>query len=84
LIFFVLPCRFLQLVVPFLLDVHVRILAHPLVRGCLSSSPTWCYYLSSSSMLLLVLLLISLLNVVVHSPSCWYYLSSFDAIVAKL
>jgi hypothetical protein len=36
--FFVLPCRFLQLVVPFLLDVHVRILAHPLVRGCRSSS----------------------------------------------
>jgi len=45
---------------------------------------TWCCYLSSSSMLLLVLLLVSLLNVVVHSPSRWYYLSSFDAIVAKL
>jgi hypothetical protein len=55
--FFVLPCRFLQLVVPFLLDVHVCILAHPLVQGCQSS-----FYL--------MLLFVLFLNVVACPPAC--------------
>jgi hypothetical protein len=55
--FFVLPCRFLQLVVPFLLDVHVCILAHPLVQGCHSSS-------------YLMLLFVLFLNVVACPPTC--------------
>ncbi len=48
--------RFLQLVVPFLLDVHVCILAHPLVQGCHSSY--------------LMLLFVLFLNVVACPPAC--------------
>jgi len=55
--FFILPCRFLQLVVPFLLDVHVCILAHPLVQGCHSSA-------------YLMLLFVLFLNVVACPPGC--------------